>query len=103
MYDGVRCCFLDGQQGEGLIAMADYNSIHCGSWHMASVRTQPMGWGLWRLWFTRPFLRVLKGLHGGCAHWNITLWEVVTFFFLIKKNEVVRECCMFYCHRCLHA
>ena len=33
-----QCCFLDGQLGEGLIAVADYNSTHCGSWHMASVR-----------------------------------------------------------------
>lgn len=63
---------------------------------------EPMGRVLWRLWFSSPrtlpeIFSILKGLHGKCAH-HITLWEVITFFFLIKKNVLVGECCMFYCH-----
>lgn len=60
-----------------------------GTWLLSE--TEPMGWGLWRLWFTRPRAfseSILKGLHGRCAHQNITLWEALTFFFfLIKKMK----------------
>lgn len=82
------CCFLDSQLEEGPIAVADYNSSLCGSWHLASASSQ----ALWRLQLTQPaalweLLSVLKGLRGGGsgAGWgmlirNITLWEVTTFF-----------------------
>lgn len=46
---------------------ADYNSTHCGSWHMALSEAEPTGWGLQRLWFTRPRAlsqSILKGLQG---------------------------------------
>lgn len=63
--------------------MADYNSTHVGPGTWLLSEAEPTG--LWRPCFTRPgvlseILSILKGLHGECAHPNITLWEVITFF-----------------------
>lgn len=51
---------------------------------------KPMGWVLWRLRFRSPrtlseAFSILKGLHGECVPQDITLWDVITFFFLVKK------------------